>query len=96
MTIEHAIKYLTLKLEVNKSIGFSGEQNEVAEISIKVLQENEQLKELLRLAVADMKHCVDDTGCEICGNKTCKGFDDCEYNFVWQHAGKLKGLGIEV
>lgn len=59
-------------------------------------QENEQLKELLRLAVADMKTCVDDTGCEICGNKTCEGFDDCKYNFAWQHAGSLKELGIEI
>lgn len=58
-------------------------------------QGNRQLRELLRLAMEDMKHCVSDTGCEVCDNKTCKGFDDCEHYFTWQHADKLKELEVK-
>lgn len=72
-------------------------------------KENEQLRELVRLAVEDMKYC---NNCDACKFKDCqpsckRGSFGCglececcqclhENNFTWQHANKLKELGVEV
>lgn len=67
-------------------------------------QENEQLKELLRLALQDLKIAADDNGgCYGCTyldeNEKCTSVQgkimcDCRTNnmWQWQHADKLKGL----
>lgn len=72
-------------------------------------KENEQLRALVRFAVEDMKYC---NNCDACKFKDCqpsckRGSFGCglececcqclhESNFTWQHANKLKELGVEV
>lgn len=51
---------------------------------------NKEAVELVRLSMEDMRHCADDTGCEVCGNSACTGFGDC--NFVWLHADRYEAL----
>lgn len=76
---------------------------------ISIHKENAELKELLKLAVNELKRCADRCGeCYGCKNldltknecmcKECKLLCDTFDNnmWQWQHADKLKELGVEV
>lgn len=78
---------------------------------IAIQKENAELKELLKLAINELKRCADDNGgcygCKnldldkdecicICeeGKLLCNSVDNNMWQ--WQHADKLKELGVEV
>lgn len=107
MTIDEAIKAVPIEkdipdivLEYAKSVralttifdDYKQQQKELHHLQ----QENEQLRELLRLSVKSIYGFND---CEDCIHND-KG-SECPHctdvlNWQWQHAHKLKGLGIEV
>lgn len=110
MKEEHAIKYLDdLAEKPANQQKLSWDMVEAIKAGRDALRQSEQLRELLRLAAADMRH---NDNCDVCAFKDCQPSCDCECleceldckcrgctdgdGFQWQHADRLKELGIEI
>lgn len=94
--------------ETERADYYKAESSRLYRIEERLQKENAELKELLKLAINELKRCADDNGrcygCKnldldkdecICeeGKLLCNSVDNNMWQ--WQHADKLKELGVE-